>query len=47
MIETEIIELAKGDVASITRGPSGMPAGLANMLSLAELRDLIEYLATQ
>jgi quinoprotein glucose dehydrogenase len=47
VIETEIIELTKGDVASITRGPSGMPAGLANMLSLAELRDLIEYLATQ
>lgn len=47
VIETEIIELAKGDVASITRGPSGMPAGLANMLSLAELRDLMEYLATQ
>ena len=34
------------DIARRERGPSAMPEGLATALTLRELRDLIEYLAT-
>jgi quinoprotein glucose dehydrogenase len=35
-----------GDIARRERGPSAMPEGLAASLTVRELRDLIEYLAT-
>ena len=35
-----------GDIARRDRGPSAMPEGLAASLTVRELRDLIEYLAT-
>lgn len=37
--------VAKSDIKSRERGPSAMPDGLGEMLSLKELRDLIETLA--
>ncbi len=46
-VPTELITVKIADVASMERGPSGMPAGLAEMLTASELRDLIEFLATQ
>ena len=35
-----------GDIARRDRGPSAMPEGLAASLTVRELRDLIEYLAS-
>jgi quinoprotein glucose dehydrogenase len=41
-----IRKIPLGDIARRERGPSAMPEGLATALTLRELRDLIEYLAT-
>jgi quinoprotein glucose dehydrogenase len=38
--------ILKGSIAERRRGPSAMPADLAQKLSKSELRDLVEYLAS-
>lgn len=39
--------IQKADITARERALSSMPEGLANFLSLAELRDLVEFLATR
>ena len=41
------VHLKKADIASRTTGPSAMPEGLAANLTKRELRDLVEFLATE
>jgi quinoprotein glucose dehydrogenase len=45
--EAKLVEIAKVDIVEKARGKSGMPADLVKKLSREEVRDLIEYLATQ
>jgi quinoprotein glucose dehydrogenase len=45
--EAKLVEIAKSDIVEKARGKSGMPADLVKKLSREEVRDLIEYLATQ
>ncbi len=44
--EGQLIAVAKDRIDERLRGPSAMPADLAQKLSGAELRDLVEYLAS-
>lgn len=44
--EDGFVTLKKSDIESKQRGSSGMPEGLAAVLSARDLRDLIEYLAS-
>jgi quinoprotein glucose dehydrogenase len=45
--QNEVVELAADEVLSSRATVSAMPQGLAPQLSLRELRDLVEYLATR
>ncbi|MBN8249871.1 MAG: hypothetical protein J0L84_20815, partial [Verrucomicrobia bacterium] len=40
------VTVRKSDIATRDKGPSGMPEGLAGLLTPRELRDLIEFLGT-
>ncbi len=42
-----VISLAKDEIDELAKGQSAMPADLIKHLSLADLRDLVEYLAQQ
>ncbi len=42
-----VISLAKDEIDEVAKGQSAMPADLIKHLSLADLRDLVEYLAQQ
>ena len=44
--EDGIVKVKKADITARERGLSGMPEGLATLLSRRDLRDLIEYLAS-
>jgi quinoprotein glucose dehydrogenase len=44
--EDGLITLPKDKIQSRERGGSGMPEGLAELLSKRDLRDLVEFLAT-
>ena len=44
--EDGIVKVKKADITVRERGLSGMPEGLATLLSRRDLRDLIEYLAS-
>lgn len=43
--DASILRIPKDSIESRQRGPSAMPDGLAELLSLQELRDLIEALS--
>jgi quinoprotein glucose dehydrogenase len=45
--QNEVVELEESDVVSSRTTLSAMPDGLGKQLSLRELRDLVEYLATR
>jgi quinoprotein glucose dehydrogenase len=45
--EAKRIDIAKADIVEQARGKSGMPADLVKKLTREELRDLVEYLASQ
>ena len=42
-----VISLPKDEIDELAKGQSAMPADLIKHLSLADLRDLVEYLAQQ
>jgi len=44
--EAQLIEIPKADIEERKRGASAMPDDLSKKLTRAELRDLVEYLAT-
>lgn len=44
--EAKLIEIAKASIVEQARGKSGMPEDLVKKLSRSEVRDLIEYLAS-
>jgi quinoprotein glucose dehydrogenase len=44
-LEDGVVRLAKSDIIRRARGLSAMPEGLGRMLTLRELRDLVEYLS--
>ena len=46
-IEYPVKEIAKKDIASRKRNLSAMPDGLADVMPLRELRDLVSYLASR
>jgi quinoprotein glucose dehydrogenase len=41
-----LVKVRKSEIATRVKGMSGMPEGLAQMFTLSELRDLMEFLAT-
>ncbi|ODT96367.1 MAG: hypothetical protein ABS79_08055 [Planctomycetes bacterium SCN 63-9] len=45
--EGKLVAIPKESIEERKRGPSAMPADLVNKLSKRELRDLVEFLATQ
>ena len=45
--EPAITVVREGDVVEMEKGLSAMPGGMADMMTLSELRDLVEFLATQ
>jgi len=44
--ENQLVKVAKADIARRDGAPSGMPEVYATLLSPAELRDVVEYLAS-
>ncbi|HJO09581.1 MAG TPA: hypothetical protein QGH16_07000, partial [Verrucomicrobiota bacterium] len=45
--EDGLVTVKTADIKERIKGPSGMPPGLQMIVSKRELRDLIEYLASQ
>src|SRR5262249_40170705 len=41
-----LVKVRKNDIVTRVKGLSGMPEGLAEILSRSDLRDLVEFLAT-
>jgi hypothetical protein len=41
----KLTKVKKADIASRSHGPSAMPEGFAQALSLRDLRDLVEFMA--
>jgi quinoprotein glucose dehydrogenase len=42
-----LVKLKKADIKTMVKGQSPMPEGMGNILSKQDLRNLVEYLATQ
>jgi hypothetical protein len=40
------VTVKKSEIKTRENAPSGMPSGLAELLSKGELRDLVEYVAS-
>jgi len=45
-VDGQLLEVPKADVEERKRGPSAMPEDLYKKLSMSELRDLVEFLAS-
>ncbi len=45
--DNALVKLKKSDIKSMVKGQSPMPEGLGNILTKQDLRNLVEYIATQ